>query len=209
MRKRTKMKINISPVSLLWIAILLFSRAPYPAQTALAITLHELAHIFTARALGVRIAGLDVGLVGARIEMADTPSYGAELLIALAGPLSGMICGLPALIAQGHGANFLLGISAAERLGFFIPFCAISLGLGLFNLLPLDSLDGGRVLSALLHMTLPPYFADKIMRLATFFTLFAIWLLSVYLLIRCGGGLGMLVFCSIFFLKCFIFDAIK
>lgn len=89
---------------------------------------HELGHWTAVRAVGGRIALLRLSAAGAEIRMEGTLSYGRELLCALAGPL----------------VNLVLAFGAA-RVGAEV-FAGLNLALGLFNLLPLSALDGGKVL---------------------------------------------------------------
>ena len=83
--------------------------------------------------------------------------------------------------------GFGLSLLFLNRFPYIDRFAFISLALSIFNL----------------------DFAESVMRFITFFTLFAIWLFSVYIMIKFAGGLSAFVFCMIFFSKCFIFDIKK
>lgn len=182
-------KIYISPTSIIWIAVLFIFNNSHIIELILAIALHELGHIICAMILKVKIHRFELSILGARLHMAGDISYLQEFLISLCGPLSGVI-----------------GFALCIHHDFLFDFAILSLCLSVFNLLPLSTLDGGRILNSLLCMIFPLSFTGKIMQLSTFFTLFCLWLLSVYILIKNGGALSMLVFSSIFFAKCFIFD---
>ena len=107
--------------------------------------LHELGHALQARREGVEIEGITLWLFGGVAQLKGMfPSAGAELRIALAGPL------VSALL----GALFV-GIAVADGVGSEVDGVAawlgyINLTLLAFNLLPALPLDGGRVLRALL-----------------------------------------------------------
>jgi Zn-dependent protease/CBS domain-containing protein len=106
--------------------------------------LHELGHALQARREGVRIEGITLWLFGgvARFKGAF-PSAGAELRVAIAGPL----------VTLGLGGLFigvsLAGLPQAVH-GVLAWLGYINLVLLVFNLLPALPLDGGRVLRSVL-----------------------------------------------------------
>ena len=116
----------------------------------LACLIHELGHVAAALAFGGRADRLSRTVVGAELRIAyPAPlSYGRESLVALAGP----------------AANLLAG-GAALALGCYLP-AALSFGIGAFNLMPIQPLDGGRVLYNLLADWLDPDWADRLMTAA-------------------------------------------
>ena len=102
----------------------------------LACALHELGHWLAICLLGGRIARLRLTAVGAELVLdgARPLSYGRECAAALAGP----------------AASFLTAELAAW--GRLYLLAGLSLGQGLFNLLPVLPLDGGRALGLLLSL---------------------------------------------------------
>ncbi len=106
--------------------------------------LHELGHALQARREGVEIEGITLWLFGGVASFKGMfPSAGAELRIALAGPvvsavIGGMFVGVAAVV---HRPVAVDGVAA--WLGY------INLVLLAFNLLPALPLDGGRVFRAL------------------------------------------------------------
>lgn len=102
---------------------------------------HELGHLAAITAVGGRVCCLRLTAAGAEIRMAGVPGYGRELLCALAGPL----------------VSLLLAVGAA-RIGALV-FAGMNLALGVFNLLPLRMLDGGRALSCLTALLFGPQWA--------------------------------------------------
>ena len=90
---------------------------------------------------------LSLTMVGAELSFSyRTPlSYGRDSLVALAGP----------------GANLLLGGLFFWQ-GRHLP-AVLTLGLGVFNLLPILPLDGGRVVYGLLAERLDPDWADRLL----------------------------------------------
>jgi Zn-dependent protease/CBS domain-containing protein len=106
---------------------------------------HELGHALVARREGMEIEGITLWLFGGVAKFKGMfPSAGAELRIALAGPLVSLAIGvLFVLLAWGSGLPAEVD-GVAAWLGY------INLLLLGFNLLPALPLDGGRVLRALL-----------------------------------------------------------
>ncbi len=191
-------RIKISPISFLYIALLAVSGTPHLFPLFCAIALHEAGHLSLAALLGLKIKSLDLSLLGARITTASELSYTEEFLFALGGPLFSFL-------------GFSLTLPAALKYeslpfsqDFMLPFSLICACLLIFNLLPLQSLDGGRMLASLALSLFSLSFAVKLMRAMTILTLLCLWLLSVYMMLRIAQGLPMFVFCVIFFIKCFI-----
>lgn len=98
-----------------------------------AMAVHELGHVLVIRLLGGSFTGFRLGFAQLTLRTGFL-SRRAELFGTAAGPALSLLCAL-------------LG-SLAPR------FAAASLLLGLFNLLPLRPLDGGRLLHALLSLCL-------------------------------------------------------
>ena len=143
--------------------------------------LHELGHILAAWGWGVPMRGMRLDLFGARMELGGQISYRTELAVAAGGPLVSL---LAAALAFPLGSAW----------GGASLFAAVSLGLGLLNLLPVRGLDGGRMLSCGLSLLLGERAADLTLRLTTGLALGSLWLLSVYCLLRLGETLTLFTF---------------
>lgn len=102
-----------------------------------AAALHELGHLAALWLVGGHVAGLRLSALGAELRLAGPLSYRQELPAALAGPLTSVAA---ALLAAGAG---------------WYLFAGVSLALGLFNLLPVYPLDGGRAVRSLCALVLP------------------------------------------------------
>ena len=192
-------KIKISLLSIIWFGFLIYSGTPHLFPMLCAVGLHELGHLAVAGLLKIKIKRFSLFLLGARMESAETLSYTDELLFALGGPLFGFL-GYSFTISRA-----LKNISHSFCEDFLLPFSIISLCLTVFNLLPLETLDGGRIFKCLICKIFTLEVADKIIAVASFLSLFCLWLFSVYLVIKIAEGLGLLVFCLFFFAKCFVF----
>ena len=109
--------------------------------------LHELGHALQAKRDGVEIEGITLWLFGGVARFKGMfPSAGAELRIAVAGPVVSVLLGglFVAVAAVGGLGNAVDGVAA--WLGY------INLLLLVFNLLPALPLDGGRVFRSLLWL---------------------------------------------------------
>lgn len=105
--------------------------------TALAAGCHELGHCAALKLMGGGVERLRLSGLGAELVPRRTLSYTGELPVALAGPCVS-----------------LLAAALAARWGHFL-FAGLSLALGIFNLLPVFPLDGGRALRCLCALILP------------------------------------------------------
>lgn len=109
--------------------------------------LHEGGHVVAAAILGGQVEELSLTAVGAelRIGYSVPLSYGQDSAVALAGP----------------AANLLFGVLALA-MGWTLA-AVLTLSVGLFNLLPILPLDGGRVVYGLLASRLDPDWAERLM----------------------------------------------
>ncbi|MEW9549793.1 site-2 protease family protein [Nonomuraea sp. NPDC050783] len=106
---------------------------------------HELAHALVARRNGIEVPRITLWLLGGVAELRSEPrTPGADLRIALVGPLTSLAC------AVVSGALALLSGAAPLVAGMFAYLAAVNLLLAVFNLIPAAPLDGGRVLRAAL-----------------------------------------------------------
>ena len=130
-----KPRIEFSPWAALVVGLLIyFSEGKTLLLLALPVLAHELGHLFFLRLFFLRLTLLRVELCGLCVEYAGKAARWQHALLALGGPLFGVLYALGA-------APF--GESGALSAGF-------SLLLTLFNLFPALPLDGGRIAAALL-----------------------------------------------------------
>ncbi len=146
-----------------------------------AVFLHEMGHILAARLCGAKIFSLTLDVTGAKMTLyGKLLSYKEEMLIAAAGPCANLI-------------------SSALLFPFFENFSAFSLMLSFLNLLPIAGLDGYRILSSLVSLRMGCEKTHTVMKTVSFFAIFFLWLISVYLLLRFGSGLtAFILSCSLF-----------
>lgn len=136
-------RYSIHPSVILWLSVLGYLHPKIVLPFALSVLLHEGGHYLSLRAMGLHPRTVTFTLGGARMEMPPL-SYWQEFLCAGAGPAVSLL------------------------LGLFLPVWPMlggySLCLGAINLLPLGSLDGGRMLRCGLLMLLPEETAKGIFR---------------------------------------------
>lgn len=119
--------IEVKPGFLFFLAMLSRFREPEIFWPWLAAAfLHELGHALTALAMGGHVNRLRFGFGDICMELSPLPRR-RLVWVTAAGPVVNLVCG------------------AALR-QIWPVFAAISLLLGLFNLLPLPVLDGGRLI---------------------------------------------------------------
>lgn len=153
---------------------------------AAAALLHECGHAVAAWGCGVNIRTLRLDLFGARMELSGMMSYGQELWVAAGGPLVNFLsAALVYPLWRAHGG-------AIE--GCLFLFTVVSLGLGGLNLLPVGTLDGGRILRCAVAHLFGDRAAETVLCLTTALCLGGLWLLSVYALLRAGQMLSLFVF---------------
>ncbi len=94
-----------------------------------------------------------------------------------------------ALYFAGPAVNLLMAavfyaLYCLWKLPFFPTFASINLLLGLFNLLPVEALDGGQILYALLAPGLGELRAERAVVLLSFFVLLPLAALGFFILLR-------------------------
>lgn len=134
-----------------FLALILITTPVYLVSIFISIVVHELAHSFVAKKLGYKTdyIFIDIFHGGALIDSSYTKNNKHAFKIAFAGPLSNFM-----LAAIGFILAVLLGGMSKIILDFMATFIIINLLIGIFNLLPIYPLDGGRISKSLLGMLL-------------------------------------------------------
>ena len=116
------------------------------------VVLHELGHSFTAMHFGVGVRRILLMPIGGMAEFDAIPRQPArELLITLAGPAVNFLIAAILWAVVGFGGDEY----TADAEGFGQLLLHANLLMGLFNLLPVFPMDGGRIFRALLATRLP------------------------------------------------------
>lgn len=147
------MRVSVDPWAVVTGALLLMVvPLPWLGACVTAATFHEICHLAAAHFTGGNIEGIKIGITGAKIFL-HFQNRKQETLTALAGP---------------GGSFFLLTFF---RIAPEIALCGVVQGL--WNLLPLYPLDGGRALRCLLAQWDPDR-GEKIFRLVEGLTLLSL-----------------------------------
>lgn len=150
-----------------------------PLVTVLgAAAVHEWGHWAMLRALGAKVNGVRLSVLGAVLETdSGGLSYGGELAAVLAGPAANLLSAL--------------ALTAAAK-GCWPAAVGASLVLCVFNLLPIRPLDGGRALYLLASWAAGPAAGETVSRWAGTLTAAALAALIGGIIWKTGGSLWLL-----------------
>ena len=142
--------------------------------TLFAILIHEGGHIAAMVALGRTPGQIAFHAFGIDIGEGSIGGYREDALISLAGPFSNLMTGLIAL-------------------AFWKPFAYLSLLLGLFHLLPIMYLDGGRALYSLLCAKQTAKKAEKVILFLSVLILLPVGIGAFFILLDSKGNFSLLL----------------
>lgn len=145
---KTEVRIGLSALVLLLIFTLwgsaaissVYGLAIFVVGAFLSLMTHEFAHVFAARAVGVKCDKVTVFLLGAAAHLEEEAKRPRDMLfIAVVGPLTSFLL----------AAVFFVTLAVAQPLGIVFELLGLlallNFVLGVFNILPLFPLDGGRL----------------------------------------------------------------
>jgi Peptidase family M50. len=141
------------------------------------VLLHETAHLSAMLLFKICPKIITVSALGIRIKLDSLRklSYCESFFISLAGPLSNLIAGFLCLSLGSYNAM------------------KINLSIGLFHLLPLEPLDGGLALKALVSKHFDKKHADKICTIISVIVVFPLMVLGFMLLIHTKNNFSLLL----------------
>ena len=183
MKRMNRKCLLIQPLAIIYLLWMLFAdKSGIAAMSLLAAALHEVGHLVAARFMNIPISAMRFDLLGARIDVKGRIlSYGEEWLLCMAGPLSSLTFSL-------------IGSFFWSHTKLAIAFSCASLLLGLLNLLPIQTFDGGRMLECTLLSFTTPQKVGSILRGCTFLFLWLLWAFSAYLMIKIADGISLFFF---------------
>ena len=176
-------RFSVHPFAAAGIFILLFAVPPEKSFAIVTVTvLRELGHGAAALLLGRRIERIVLMPVGISMQISTPPSYYEEILIAFAGPFENIL-----LIALSRFFPCGESIRIFSEITLFI------------NLMPMATLDGGRIISAFASLQFGDGAGEKLIKATTAVTLFFLWILAVYIFFYTAENVALLIFCSYIF----------
>lgn len=124
-------KIDFSFVMIIAVAVIA-NKNGMVMSAFVAVTVHELAHLIAMLFLGVKISSVKLSALGVSINCSQLIAWGKEIAVLAAGPCANLI---------------LCAMFYASR---NVEISVANLVIGVFNLLPIAGLDGGRITELLL-----------------------------------------------------------
>ena len=155
-------------------AVLLLDRENRVIFCFFAAILHEMGHLLMMLLCGVHVRGIKLRLFDVLIEADDAPNRKADVLITLGGVAVNFLC-------------------AASLCPLGMKYGLPHLFLGIFNLLPVMSLDGGHLLEICLENRFSPRALANTLRVTTFVFLFPLMTAGLVLLLNSGYNYSLLV----------------
>ena len=142
-------EVMVTRASLGWV---LATGAGVAFAFTLSVLVHELGHLFAARAVGVDVGAVDLNVFGGFVEMDDDDRLTAGRLafIVVAGPAATLavlvtVALLAHLLSPAVDATTAASLAIDRVTAYTLGFNALALAV---NLLPIRPLDGGQLLGA-------------------------------------------------------------
>ena len=159
---------------------LLFDTTGQTACCLLAAILHECGHlimlkIFKARSISINLSSLDFKIIDSYDK---SRSYIQDIMISAAGPF----------------VNFLL-LFIFYNFENTKTFALANLVIGVFNIIPIDSLDGGKILMSFLVTKLPQRVCVIICNIISLMFILPLAVLGFYILIDTGYNFSLIIIC--------------
>ncbi len=170
------------------------SRSQRPILALLAVLLHEGGHWYATKLCHVPLKGFLFDSFEARLFLGETISYKREIVICAAGPFANLLSLFILPLAS-------VSLFESSDVSFFVT---VSVALAVLNLLPIGDLDGGRIFSCFVCLFFSPRIAHYLCDALSFITLFCLWSMSVYALLRTGGSLSLFFFSATLFFRVFM-----
>ena len=188
--------ISIHPLSaIIGLVFFMAGRLKMVFIYAMVVILHELTHFFVSKKMGYICHKIKLMPYGAVLDAeTDDFSFKDEIIIAISGPIFNFIM---------CAALVCLWWAFPVVYNYTDEFLLYNLIMGIFNLLPIFPLDGGRILLAVLSAKNGRANSVKLMKIITAFfgaILFAVFVCSLFFVSNLTiGTIGLMLVCSAFF----------
>lgn len=140
----------------------IFKRTEFLYISIFSAILHEIGHLIALKIYGIEITEFRISLFGCNIKTNKNNriNYNKEILISFFGPFANLF-----LSAFLFVVNFNLNCELVENI------IIVNLVMGLFNLLPFNSFDGGKIIKLLIENKLNERIADFTVSIISFVVL--------------------------------------
>ena len=176
-------EFDVHPFAPAGIFLIFFAMPPKTAFAVVCVVLlHEFGHASAALLLKKRILKITVMPMGIKMKLSPAGSYFGEIIIAAAGPLQNVfvMCCAPLFSCEKE----------------IYTFAMISL---IVNVLPMATLDGGRIIKAAVSFLTDEQKAERIIRALSMICLLFLWVVAVYVFFYTAENVTLLLFCSYIF----------
>ena len=182
---KIKIEISFTLICIAGICVILGITSGF-VWCAAAVLIHELGHLLMMIKLGflpgkIKISAFEIKIFDSKRQ---SRSEKQNFFIIFSGPAVNFICFIPFYLL------YLLGND------YFLPFALSNLSVGLFNSLPVLSLDGGQIIFILLKRRLNPARAEKIVDIITLITFFPLAVLGFAVLFKSKYNFSLLFICA-------------
>lgn len=174
-----KIKIKYSFIFLVVSAILML-KCQVMLCAVICICIHEASHIISSKFLGYEVRSFEFHAQGLSIDLDKEPKSVESIIILSSGPLANLICSVMYMAFTDNPNS---------------AFVIFNLSFGLFNLIPLRFLDGGRLLENLLQFMFSPTISKNLFTFINYFMLFIVWTFSIYCFLFSNSHNASLFFC--------------
>ena len=181
-----KIKLEISYLLLSFLAIIVIAEVFNNFLWCIsAVVIHELGHIIPMCMFGYRPEKIKFSLF--EISITDNTrqkrSFWQNFFIILFGPFVNFICFISFYLLYLYGKDF------------YLPIAIANLSVGLFNILPVLSLDGGQLLYLILCRKITERNAERVVDILTFIFIFPLFALGFLLLFNSKYNFSLLFVC--------------
>lgn len=203
-------KIRVTAGAWIMLAVALVSgRCDLFLLYGLSALLHETGHLLAAFCRKIKVDEIRIDVSGARIRTKEgAGSYLDEFILCMSGPLVNALVitlGAAFFVCQkisisGVAADLEAFVYGERNFAGALAFLMLcSLFQGAFNLLPIKTFDGGRMLYCTCALLLGQRVGERVISALSALCLLVIWTAALYLLLRLDSGLSVYTFAACIF----------